>query len=365
MRAASAFTCSVALETAGDGAGLHHRGLMNILNTLETTSDEAETSPVDFISSMLVIAAVCAKIGKNPAQGCQVKVFLSGGTGFIGGHVRKALLDNRHQVILLTHRGSDGLEPGVQPVEGDVTSPESFVHQLRDCDAIINLVGIIREAPARAITFERLHVLATKNLVDGAKTAGVPRFLQMSALGARPNATSTYHQTKFRAEEYLRASGLYHTIFRPSIVFGPRDAFVNMLAGLIRNLPAVPVIGDGKYRLQPVAVDDVARCFVMALEMPQTIGQTYELCGDGRYSYNEMLDVIGRVLGKQRVMKIHHPLGLMKLIVPLLQNIPAFPITTDQLLMLVEENICDGGWRKTFRFEPQRFEDGIRSYLKP
>jgi len=294
-----------------------------------------------------------------------MKIFLSGGTGFIGGHVRKALLEKGHRIRLLTHKRGDGFETGVEAVEGDVTRPDSFAGHLNGCDAAINLVGIIREFPARGMTFDKLHVQATRNMVDAAKGAGITRHLQMSALGTRANATSAYHQSKYRAEEHVRASGLDYTIFRPSIVFGPHDDFINKLAGYIRSYPAVPVIGDGAYRLQPIAADDVARCFAMALEMPDTVGKTYELCGSDRLSYNELLDTIGRVLGKSRVAKIPNPLGIMKLVVPLLQGFSFFPITMDQVLMLVEENICDGAWHETFRFEPQRFEEGIRAYLRP
>ena len=294
-----------------------------------------------------------------------MKIFLSGGTGFIGGHVRKALLEKGHRIRLLIHKRGDGFESGVEAVEGDVTRPDSFTGHLNGCDATINLVGIIREFPARGMTFDKLHVEATRNMVDAAKGAGITRYLQMSALGTRANATSAYHRSKYRAEEYVRASGLDYTIFRPSIVFGPHDDFINKLAGYIRSYPAVPVIGDGAYRLQPIAADDVARCFAMALEMPETIGNSYEICGSDRLSYNELLDTIGRVLGKSRVVKIPNPLGIMKLVVPLLQGFSFFPITMDQLLMLVEENICDGAWQETFRFEPQRFEEGIRAYLRP
>ncbi len=292
-----------------------------------------------------------------------MEIFLSGGTGFVGGHVRRALLEKGHRIRLLTHKRSDNHEPGVVPVEGDVTDPESFAGKLGGCGAIINLVGIIREFPSRGITFERLHLEATKNLVDAAKKVGITRYLQMSALGAREQATSRYHQTKYRAEELVRASGLDYTIFRPSIVFGPKDDFINKLAGMIRTLPAVPVIGAGDYRLQLVAADDVARCFAMALEMPETKGKTYELCGKDRLSYNDLLDTIGRVMGKSRVLKVHNPLTLMKLIVPIFQGIPAFPITMDQLTMLVEENICDGSWQQTFKFDPQDFSSGISKYL--
>ncbi|HEY6873787.1 MAG TPA: complex I NDUFA9 subunit family protein [Geobacteraceae bacterium] len=294
-----------------------------------------------------------------------MKIFLTGGTGFIGGHLRRALLDRGHELRLLVHRRGDGFEAGVEQVEGDVTRPESFAGRVEGCDATINLVGIIREFPGRGVTFERLHVEATRNVIEAARGAGVKRHLQMSALGTRPNATSAYHRSKFRAEECVRGSGLDWTIFRPSIVFGPQDDFVNKLAGYIRHYPAVPVIGDGTYRLQPVSADDVARCFAMALEMPDTASKTFELCGPDRFPYNEMLDLIGRAIGKPRVAKVPNPLGLMKLVVPLLQGFSFFPITMDQILMLVEENICDGNWRETFRFEPQPFAEGIGKYLTP
>jgi uncharacterized protein YbjT (DUF2867 family) len=292
-----------------------------------------------------------------------MKIFLSGGTGFVGSHLQKALLEKGHTVRFLTHKRGGLTENGVEQVEGDVTRPKTFADKVWGCDATINLVGIIREFPGKGVTFERLHVEATRNVVEAAMAAGVTRHLQMSALGARPGATSNYHSSKFRAEEIVQSSGLDWTIFRPSLIFGPHDAFVNLLAGYIRHYPAVPVIGDGRYRLQPISADDVARCFTMALEMPETIGRTFELCGADRLTYVELLDTIGRVLGRQHVAKIFNPLGIMKLVVPLLQRFSFFPITMDQILMLVEENICDGSWRETFKFEPGRFEAGIRSYL--
>ncbi|HLO26631.1 MAG TPA: complex I NDUFA9 subunit family protein [Geobacteraceae bacterium] len=294
-----------------------------------------------------------------------MKIFLTGGTGFIGGHVRRELLRKGHEIRLLVHRRRDGTEAGVEQVEGDITHLGSFAGILEGCDATINLVGIIREFPRRGITFEHLHVEATQNIIKAAQLVGVRRHLQMSALGTRQGASSKYHRSKFQAEEEVRSSGLGWTIFRPSIVFGPQDDFVNKLAGYIRSYPAIPVIGDGNYRLQPISADDVARCFVMALEMPQTVGRTFELCGPDRMPYNDMLDIIGRVLGKQHVTKIPNPLSLMAAIVPLLQGFSFFPITMDQILMLIEENICDGSWRETFQFEPARFEEGIAGYLRP
>jgi len=294
-----------------------------------------------------------------------MKIFLAGGTGFVGGHVRQALLAKGHTIRLLVHKKSVGRVPGIEECQGDATELSSFIDAVKGCDATINLIGIIREAPGRGVTFQRLHIEATQNIIAAARTAGAIRHLQMSSLGTDADSTSRYFKTKFQAEVEVRGSGLDYTIFRPSIVFGPKDDFVNKLAGYMRAFPAMPVIGDGEYQIQPIAADDVARCFAEALERPDTIGQTYELCGPDRLSYNALLDTIGRVLGKNRVAKVKNPLPLMHLIVPFLEGFSFFPITSDQITMLVQGNTCDGSWRKTFNFQPTGFEAGIRSYLKP
>jgi NADH dehydrogenase len=185
----------------------------------------------------------------------------------------------------------------------------------------------------------------------------------MSALGTRPDAVSAYHRTKWVAEELVRASGLEWTIFRPSLIYGPKDAFINMLAAQIRLAPIMPVIGSGSYRLQPVHADDVARCFAQALEMPESVGKTYELCGGDRLSYEALLDLVAGALGRPAPWKPHLPLGLMKLIIPILQKIPQFPITMDQLQMLLEENIGNGEWQQEFGFKPRGLREGIAEYL--
>lgn len=292
-----------------------------------------------------------------------MKVFISGASGFVGGHVIRELRSRGHELCLLTHRRSPALE-GVEQVAGDVTQPETYRHALQGCQAVINLVGIIREFPSRGVTFERLHVGATAAMVETARAAGVRRYLQMSALGTRPDARSRYHITKYRAEELVRSSGLDWTILRPSLIFGPKDAFINMLAAQLRHTPVMPVIGNGRYRLQPIHADDVARCFALSLEMPETVGQCYELCGGDRISYLELLDAIALAMGKSTPVKPRVPLKLMQMIIPVMQHIPQFPITSDQLRMLLEENICDGCWQSTFRFKPRAFREGIAEYLR-
>lgn len=293
-----------------------------------------------------------------------MRIFLSGGTGFVGGHVRCSLREKGHELRLLTHKTLACPEPGIEAVSGDVTRTETLAAAMQDCDAVINLVGIIREFPARGITFEKLHVTATKNLLEAARQTGIRRYIQMSALGARSGAVSLYHQTKYRAEEEVRASGLDWTIFQPSVIFGPKDEFINTLADFVRSLPMVPVIGDGAYRLQPIHGNDVARCFAMALEMPETTGQTYCLCGRDRITYQDLLELVARTLGRKSARTLNVPVSFMKPVTSLLQRFSFFPITMDQITMLLEESICDGAWRETFRFDPIGIEEAIRVYLK-
>jgi len=293
-----------------------------------------------------------------------VKIFIAGGTGFVGEHLVDALREHGHQLRLLVHKRSSRVSDDIDQIEGDVTHLESFAHAVKGCDAVINLVGIIREFPARGITFARLHVQATANMLAATDKAGIRRYLQMSALGTRPDAVSRYHATKFQAEELVRSSGLDATILRPSLIYGPKDAFINMLAGQMRLAPVMPVIGSGNYRLQPIHAGDVARCFAMALEMPETTGQCYELCGNNRLSYLELVDSIASAMDRAAPFKPHIPLGVMKYIIPVMQHLPQFPITVDQMQMLIEENICDGSWKKVFGFEPRDFQVGIREYLQ-
>jgi uncharacterized protein YbjT (DUF2867 family) len=292
-----------------------------------------------------------------------MKIFIAGGTGFVGGHLVDELLRRGHQLRLLVHTRNSKLSDRVEQIVGDVTRPESFTEAVTGRDAVINLVGIIREFPSRGITFERLHVQATANMLAAANKAGVRRYLQMSALGTRPEAISRYHATKFRAEELVRSSGLDCTILRPSLIYGPKDSFINMLAGQLRLAPVMPVIGSGSYRLQPIHAADVAHCFAQALEQNETIGHCYELCGNDRFSYLELLDAVASAMGRSAPFKVHVPLGLMKMVIPVLQTVPQFPITMDQLQMLIEENICDGSWKEAFRFEPRDFRTEIQAYL--
>lgn len=277
-------------------------------------------------------------------MGAVQTVFVTGATGFVGRMVIHALRAEGFKVRCLVRRGSEHELRGqeaIERVEGDVLIRQSLDEGMGGCDAVVHLVGIIREHRRRGITFERLHVDGTLNVLGAATAAGVRRYLHMSALGASPNARSRYHQTKWLAEEAVRASALPWTIFRPSIIYGKGDEFVSMLAGMIRRLLMVPVVGEGRQKLQPIPVEQVAEAFQRALSRPETIKQIYDVGGLDAVTMIELLDTIGHVLGRRQVRKIHLPIGLMRALAAVLQTIPAFPLTTDQIAMLGEDNVCD------------------------
>ncbi len=294
-----------------------------------------------------------------------MKVFLTGGTGFVGSEVLRQLVSAGHSVRTLVREGSEdklalAVSDGVEVHAGDITDAASLDGGLAGCDAVIHLVGIIREFPRRGVTFKKMHVQATENILAAAEKQGVMRYLHMSSNGARERSKTGYHMSKWQAEERVRKSCLEWTIFRPSLIFALGSEFVQMLSEVIRRLPIVPVIGDGQYRMQPVALKEVAASFVKALEMPETAGQVYHLGGSESYSYDEILDLTSQAMGKGHVTKMHQPLFMIKPMIRVMQKSEHFPITSDQLTMLVEGNVCDPtAWQDKFGLKATSYAEGI------
>lgn len=279
-------------------------------------------------------------------------VFLTGATGFIGSYVLQALLDRGHTARCLVRNPEklhEAPKDRVERVKGDATKPGSMTGLLRGCDAVIHLIGIIKEVPSKGITFEALHFEATRHVVDEATDAGIERFIHMSANGARPDGVSAYQTTKWKAEEYVRDAGFAAwTVFRPSVVFGApgpaQPEFASQLADtLVVPFPVWPVFGDGTYRMQPVAVEDVAAAFVQALDSEAARNQTYCVAGPASYTYTEILEIIAEGAGVSPKPKINVPVWLVRPAVYTLGRIGLLPITPDQFEMLLEGNTCDPG----------------------
>ncbi len=291
--------------------------------------------------------------------GSELSVFLTGGTGFVGRHVARRLAERGHRLRALVRDAATAgclTELGAELVENDVTKDEELDGAIAGCDAVVHLVGIIRERPPGQ-TFENVHTRGTQRLVEAAQRAGAPKFILMSALGAKTDGTA-YQRTKYEAEEVVRRSGVSYVIFRPSVIVGPDGEFVRLLVRLVRGLRLIPVIGDGRYRLQPVDVTDVAEAFAQAVERSNLKDDSFDIGGPHKLTYNRLLEIICEELGLRRRL-IHVSPRLVRPLVDLASNwrLPT-PISSDELTMMFEESIIPGEGnvlREIFGLEPTPF----------
>ena len=293
-----------------------------------------------------------------------MKIFLTGSTGFVGSHLLRRLLSDGHQVraLVRTKGGLSSCSGMLEEVEGDLASAD-LSHEMVGCDAVINLVGIIYEQGRR--TFEAVHHIGTRNLVEAARHNDLRRFVQMSALGARANNATIYHTTKFAAEEEVRSSGLQHVILRPSLIFGPGSAFIKQMIRIMRAVPFIrPVPGTGEYRFRPIHVSDVLECFAQSLTNPTATNQTVEVVGGEELTLNEVTTILSDCLQLRKV-PVHLPMPLMKTAASVFSSMPMKPpVTSVQLRMLEEGSIADPeAMQRIFKIQPIRFREGIRRDL--
>ena len=281
-----------------------------------------------------------------------MKTAVIGGTGFVGSYLIDALLDAGHEPHVLVRSGSEGKLHRANECElttGDLDSAAAIDAVLAGCDAVIYNVGILREFPSKGITFEALQYRGAETVAEAAKRAGIRRFLLMSANGI-DSAETRYQTTKLRAEAMIRESGLDYTIFRPSVIFGdPRGTmeFATQLYQEMVRMP-LPAVGfhtglspaGGEVLMSPVHVRDVADAFVNALADDSTIGECYVLGGPEVVSWPEMLRRIAAAVGKKKLI-LPMPIGFMKLGATLLDWLPFFPVTRDQLTMLADGNTAE------------------------
>lgn len=273
-----------------------------------------------------------------------MRVFVTGGTGYVGRPMVERLLKDGHDVKVLTRSESRAAHWGtkVSVVVGDLFDDTALKLGMDASDAVVHLVGVIREHPRQKVTMQRVHTEGTKVLVKAALEANISRLVHMSALGARPDAYTAYHQSKWNAEKVVRQSGLQFTIFRPSIIFGKGgqgSSFVGQLANVIRSSPFVPIIGTGEYRMQPVHTSVVAKAFSDALTSDATAGETFELGGPSAITYESIVRSLMEHLGTRKPI-VHIPLAMLEVMIRSLGWLPGFPLTQDQVAMLIEENVC-------------------------
>lgn len=269
------------------------------------------------------------------------RVAIIGGTGFVGGYLVEALLEQGHGVNVLVRPGSEEKvrrASEVQTVAGDLASADALRAVLDGCDAVIYNVGLLREFPRRGITFEQAQYQGVVDTATAAKQAGVSRLLLMSAIGVKDPGTK-YQQTKCRAEQHALASGLDVTVLRPSVIFGDPRGTMEFATQLYRDMirPPFPAASFAGVQMSPVHIEDVAAAFVAVLTDDDTIGKTIELAGPETLSWDDMLRQVAAAAGKKKIL-LPMPLWIMRIGATLFDWLPFYPVTRDQLTMLEEGN---------------------------
>jgi len=304
-------------------------------------------------------------------------ILVTGASGFVGSHVLPELLGAGHRVAALVRSQKAGdivirrlpaaLVPGVELRTGDVLEPASLPAALSGVDAVVHLVALPRDWNGGKDLL-RVNLGGTQNVLAAMQEAGVARLIHVGALGVADREELHYGKSKARAEAAVRGSGLDWTILKPSLQFGPRDGFFNIIADLVRiPVPLVPVPGNGASRFQPIHVGDVALCARLALERPATIGQAFELGGPRIWTYGEITAEVARVVGKRRVI-MPLPVPLIRLAAGTMEalHLRFFPVATDQLRQLALDNVGPlDGVHRAFGFVPRTMEGELHYLRRP
>lgn len=293
-------------------------------------------------------------------------VLVTGGTGFIGSHIVAQLLKKGHRVAIMSRnpgRKDAVVPPGVEVRQGDIADTASLERAMAGVDVVINAVQFPNhpvENPGKGHTYLEVDGEGTRRQVEAAQAAGVRRFVYLSGAGVRADQTATWFRAKLMAEKAVRESGLEYTIFRPSWVYGAKDRSLNRFVNFARWLPFIPVIGNGKGRVQLVHVEDLAEVVAASVSMPRAAGQVYDVGGPQALSMDEIIQTMLRVMGKRRPL-IHHPVWFMKLVtapLTLLPNPPLSPAAVDFIVM--EEQVDTTALLRDFAIKLTPLEQGLR-----
>jgi len=293
------------------------------------------------------------------------RILVLGGSGFVGRHIVARLVAMGKRVVVPTRSRDRArhlyLLPTVDVVEANVHDPVTLERLCAGADALVNLVGIINEG--RRGDFDRAHVDLAHKTVAACRAAGVPRLLHMSALNARTDGPSRYLASKGQAEEIVAASNLEWTVFRPSVIFGREDSFLNLFAHLERLLPVVALACAGA-RFQPVWVADVAEAFVRALGEPRSVRERFAICGPKIYTLRELVAYVGEVTGENRPIV---PLGpsLSRIQASILELLPGKLMTRDNLASMTLDNVCECPYPALLGGPPTALEAVVPAYLAP
>jgi uncharacterized protein YbjT (DUF2867 family) len=291
-------------------------------------------------------------------------ILVTGGTGFVGGHVVHELRGRDLPVRCLVRDARKATKLsgwGCELVGGDVTDPASLARAAAGVESVVHLVAIRQ---GKREHFQRIMVDGTRNLLGAANDAGVQRFVFMSALGTSEQTKDLvpYYGAKWEMEQLVRSSGLPYVIFRPSFIFGPDGGILPTFVKLAKLTPVTPIIGSGRQRIQPIWADDVASYFGDAVQRADVTGRVYELGGPDLVTWNEFWERLKRALGLRRP-SVHVPVGLMKVNALVTERLPGnIPLTRDLLKMLesADNVVSDDEAVRTFELPLVPLDDQLR-----
>ena len=289
-----------------------------------------------------------------------MRVLVTGATGFVGRAVVRALVEEGHlPLCLVRNRGAQRLFRGlpVEVVQGD-TSDTSLLEALcSDVQAVVHGSALIREFPG--VTFDMVNHRGTANLARSAGRAGVRHLVHLSNLDVSPHRRRPFFHSRWMAERAVLASGVAFTILRPSVMFGPGDRFVTSLARVARRWWVVPVPGDGRHRLQPLHVEDLARCVALCLGRDEYMGRVLPLGGPQVLTLDQVADEVMRALGVRRP-RVHVPLPLVRLGTRLMERALRSPLfTSAELDLLLSDQVPRPNLISEFPFNPRPFRGNI------
>jgi NADH dehydrogenase len=289
-------------------------------------------------------------------------VLVIGGSGFIGRHLVHRLVARGIRVVVPTRRRERAkaliLLPTVEVLEADAHDPQVLASLAAKVDAVVNLVGILHG------DFQRVHVELTDKILAACRQAGVSRYVHMSALCAAPGGPSAYLRSKGKAEQLVHASdgdALHTTIFRPSVVFGRDDRFLNLFADIARAVP-VMAIASPDARFQPVHVEDVAHALDASIDDARTFGRSYDLCGPKIYTLRELVAYVCKAAGLRRPI-VGLGASLSRMQATVLEWLPGKPMTRDNLLSMRVDNVCGCPFPEVFGFAPAPMEAIVPTYI--
>jgi NADH dehydrogenase len=305
-----------------------------------------------------------------------MKVALFGGTGFVGSYITRELVREGFIPKVLVQSGSlSKINSPCEVVKGDIQNKNAILETMQGAEAVIYTIGIIREFPKKGVTFKELHLNGLKRCLEIALKIGVKRFILMSANGVRPDGTA-YQRTKWQADEALKESGLNWTIFRPSLIFGDpggegRPEFCTQIRDDMLSLPfPAPLFYNGllpfnagSFSMSPIHVKNVAEFFVKSIKLKVCEKNIFDLGGPEALTWKEIIHQIALASGK-RTWKIPAPVVVIKIAASILDRFKWFPVTRDQLTMLMEGNTVSTNYFDDFSINPIKFSMENLEYLK-